>query len=84
MMFVCVFAAYLLRNGCTDLAKLFLFALSWSRGGFRPKKIRIWDPVFPEIQKNPDFRVLALVAMNLNDFVQKKIKSINFWILLNC
>ena len=47
--------AYLLRNGWTDLAKLFLLAPSWSRDGFRPKKIRIRDPVFPEIRKNPDF-----------------------------
>ena len=33
----------------------FLLAPSWSRGGFRPKKFRIRDPVFPEIRKNPDF-----------------------------
>ena len=36
----------------------FFLAPSWSRGGFRPKKIRILDPVYPEIRKNPDFRVL--------------------------
>ena len=35
----------------------FLLAPSWSRDGFRPKKFRIWDPDFPEIRKNPDFRV---------------------------
>ena len=33
----------------------FLLAPSWSRDGFRPKKFRIRDPVFPEIRKNPDF-----------------------------
>ena len=38
----------------------FLLAPSWSRDGFRPKKFRIRDPVFPEIRKNPDFRVLLL------------------------
>ena len=36
----------------------FLLAPSWSRDGFRPKKIRIRDPDFPEIRKNPVFRVL--------------------------
>ena len=36
----------------------FLLAPSWSREGFRPKKFRIRDPVFPEIRKKPDFRVL--------------------------
>ena len=36
----------------------FLLAPSWSRKGFRPKKFRIRDPVFPEIRKKPDFRVL--------------------------
>ena len=36
-LFVCVLVAYLLRNSWTDLAKLFLLALSWSRDGFRPK-----------------------------------------------
>ena len=44
-MFVCLLACllvpYLLRNGWTDLAKLFLLAPSWSRDGFRPKKFRI-------------------------------------------
>ena len=35
----------------------FLLAPSWSRDGFRPKKFRIRDPDFPEIRKNPDFRV---------------------------
>ena len=33
----------------------FLLAPSWSRDGFRPKKFRIRDPVFPEIQKKPGF-----------------------------
>ena len=37
-MFVCMLAAYLLRNGWTNLAKLFLLALSWSQDGFMPKK----------------------------------------------
>ena len=55
---VCMLVLYLLRNGLTDLAKLFLLAPSWSRDGFRPKKFRIRDPVFLEIRKNPDFRVL--------------------------
>ena len=35
--FVCVFVAYLLRNGWTDLAKKNLLAPSRSRGGFRLK-----------------------------------------------
>ena len=59
-MFVCMLVTYLLRNGWTDLAKFFLLAPSWSRDGFRLKKFRIRDPVFPEIRKNPDFRVLLL------------------------
>ena len=33
----------------------FLLASSWSHDGFRPKKFRIRDPVFPEIRKNPGF-----------------------------
>ena len=41
-------AAYLLQNGWTDLAKLFLLAPSESGGGFWPKKFLIRDPVFPE------------------------------------
>ena len=36
----------------------FLLAPSWPRDGFRPKKFRIRDPVFPKIRKNPVFRVL--------------------------
>ena len=40
-MFACVYACllvtYLLRNGCTNLDTLFLFASSWSQDGFRPK-----------------------------------------------
>ena len=36
----------------------FLLAPSWSGDGFRPKKFRIRDPDFPEIRKNPVFRVL--------------------------
>ena len=35
----------------------FLLVPSWSRDGFRPKKIRIRDPDFLEIRKNPDFRL---------------------------
>ena len=57
-LYVCMLITYLLQNGWTDLAKLFLLAPSWSRDGFRPKKFRIRDPVYPEIRKNPDFRVL--------------------------
>ena len=56
-MFACMYVTYLLRNGWTDLANIFLLAPSWSRDGFRPKKFRIRDPDFPEIWKNPDFRV---------------------------
>ena len=56
--YVCMLAAYLLRNGWTDLAKLFLLAPSRSRDGFRSKKFRIRDPDFPEIRKNPVFRVI--------------------------
>ena len=38
-----MYVAYLLRNGWTDLAKLFFLAPSWSRDGFRAKKFRIRD-----------------------------------------
>ena len=37
----------------------FWFALSWSHDGFRPKKIRIQDLVFPEI------RILGYYSTNL-------------------
>ena len=60
-MFVC--ASVCLRPISSGTAgpiwlNFFLLAPSWSRDGFRPKKIRIRDPVLPEIRKNPDFRVL--------------------------
>ena len=51
--YIYMFADYLLQNGWTDLAKLFLLAPSWSRDGFRPKKFRIRDPVFPDKTGSP-------------------------------
>ena len=72
---VCMFAAYLLQNSWTNLAKLFLLAPSWSQGGFRPKKFWIWDPVFQEIQKNNfggNFQViltLTQICFNTNKFL---------------
>ena len=56
-LYVCVLAAYLLRNGWTDLAQRFLLALSWSRGGFRPKKIWIRDLIF-EVEGQSHFQKL--------------------------
>ena len=38
VMYVCILAAYDLRNGWTIWLNVFLLALSWSWGGFRPKK----------------------------------------------
>ena len=59
----------------------FLLAPSWSRDGFRPKKIRIQDP---EIRKNPDFRLLfdpfgwnSQVILTLTQIC---LTQINFWI----
>ena len=63
----------------------FLLAPSWSRDGFRPKKFRIRDPDFPEIRKNPDFRVffdqfgwnfqviltLTQICFNTNKFLDR-------------
>jgi len=63
----------------------FLLAPSWSRDGFRPKKFRIRDPDFPEIRKNPDFRVffdqfgwnfqviltLTQICLNTNKFLDR-------------
>ena len=60
-MFVCLFVCSRpISSGTAGPIWLnfFLLAPSWSRDGFRPKKFRIRDPVFPEIRKNPDFRVL--------------------------
>ena len=58
---VCVFVCVRLNNSGTAgpiWLNFFLLAPSWSRGGFRLKNFRIRDPVFPEIRKNPYFRVL--------------------------
>ena len=57
-LFVCVYVC--LRPISSGTAgpiwlKFFLLAPSWANLGFRPKKFRIRDPVFPEIRKNPDF-----------------------------
>ena len=41
-LYLCTYVTYLLQNGWTDLAKLFLLAPSWSRDGFRPKKILLF------------------------------------------
>ena len=51
-------ACNLLRNGQTNLAKLFFVSSILVRGWFLAKKFRIQDPVFPKIRKNQDFRVL--------------------------
>ena len=87
-MFACLrvymFVLYLLRNGWTDLSKLFLLAPSWSRDGCRPKKFRIQDPDFPEIQKHPVFRVLfdrfgwnSLVILTLTQICFNTNKFLN-------
>ena len=70
-LYVCMFAAYLLRNGRTDLGKLFLLAPSWSRDGFRSKKFRIRDPVFPKIRKNRFSH--HFYSYTLNIFWQKSL-----------
>ena len=57
-MSVCLSACLWLNNSETAgpiWLNFFLLTPSWSRGGFRPKKFRIRDPVFPKIRKNPDF-----------------------------
>ena len=59
-MFACLFVCLLpISSGTAGPIWLnfFLLAPSWSGDGFRPKKFRIRDPDFPEIRKNPDFRV---------------------------
>ena len=60
-LYVCMYVCVSLHNSGTAepiWLNFFLLAPSWSRGGFRPKKFRIRDPVFPEIRKNLYFRVL--------------------------
>ena len=59
-MYVCNFPH---NSGTAELIwiNFFLLAPSWSRGGFRPKKIRIQDPVFPEI--------LNQICFNTNKFL---------------
>ena len=49
----------------------FLLAPSWSRDGFRPKKFRIRDPVFPKIRKNRFSR--HFYSYTLNIFWQKSL-----------
>ena len=61
---VCMLAAYLLRNGWTDLAKLFLLAPSWSRDGFRPINL---DPG-SGFSENPEKTILV---GNSKIFLQK-------------
>ena len=63
---------------------LFLLAPYWSGDGFRLKNFRIRDPVFPEIRKNPYFRVLFdrfgwnfWVILTLNQIC---FYTNNFWI----
>ena len=51
----CVFVCHLFGPIWLNL---FLLAPSWSQDGFRSKKFRIRDPDFPEIRKNPVFRVI--------------------------
>ena len=58
---VCVCVCVRLNNSGTAgpiWLNFFLLAPSLSQGGFRPKKFRNRDPVFPENRKNPVFRVL--------------------------
>ena len=57
---VCMCVCVSLNNSKTAgpiWLNLFLLAPYWSGDGFRLKNFRIQDPVFPEIRKNPDFRV---------------------------
>ena len=91
---VCVCVCVRLNNSGTTgpiWLNFFLLAPSWSQGGFRPKKFRIRDPVFPEIRKNPDFRVsfdqfgwhfqviltLAQICFNTNKFLDRLSGSPN-------
>ena len=60
-MFVCVYVCMLpISSETAGLIWLnfFLLAHAWSQGGFRLKKLRIRDPLFPEIRKKSGFRVL--------------------------
>ena len=49
---VCMFAAYLLQNSWTNLAKLFLLAPSWSQGGFRSKNLDLGSSFFGNPEKS--------------------------------
>ena len=49
-LFVCVYVCGLSPPERLDR----LLAPSWANLGYRPKKFRIRDPVFPEIRKNPE------------------------------
>ena len=60
-LYVCVCVCVCLHHSGTAgpiWLNLFLLAPYWSGDGFRLKNFRIRDPVFPEIRKNPYFRVL--------------------------
>ena len=60
-MFACLLVCLRpISSGTAGLIWLYFFLLapSWSQDGFRSKKFRNRDPVFPKNRKNPVFRVL--------------------------
>ena len=56
--FFCYELFFFCRNGRTDLAKLFLLAPSWSRGGFRPRHITIYN------------QLMQLLIISYNTYLQ--------------
>ena len=86
-MSVCMYVCVCLHHSGTAgpiWLNLFLLAPYWSGDGFRLKNFRIRDPVFPEIRKNPYFRVLFdrfgwnfWVILTLNQIC---FYTNNFWI----
>ena len=74
-MFACVFVClWPISSGTAGPIWLnfFLLAPSWSRDGFRPKKFRIQDPVFPKIRKNRFWReILKYFCKNVRIFMWK-------------
>ena len=64
----CLSVTYLLRNGWTDLAKLFLLAPSWSRDGFRPKNSGSGIRIF---RKSGKTRFLGYYLTDLAEILRK-------------
>ena len=69
-MFACLFVAYLLLNGWTIWLNFYLLAPSWSRDGFRPKKISDPGSGFSE---NPEKSIFPQFLLIYSKYLLAKI-----------